>query len=115
MITEIAVAALTIVGGIMNAKQAAKASQSLSKADCFIYGTGILAAAGVVAIEAIALGDLVWAYDDETGDIALKEVIQLFRNETYELTTVGTDDGQEITSTPGHKYYTLNRDWISAI
>jgi intein/homing endonuclease len=54
------------------------------------------------------------AYDDQTGDVALKEVAQTFKNETYELTTVRTDDGQEIISTPGHKYYTLDREWISA-
>jgi RHS repeat-associated protein len=82
---------------------------------CFVEGTAVLAASGAVAIEAIAIGDLVYAYDDQTGNVALKEVVQLFRNETYELTTVRTDDGQEIISTPGHKYYTLDRDWISAV
>jgi RHS repeat-associated protein len=81
---------------------------------CFVEGTAVLAASGAVAIEAVAVGDLVYAYDDQTGDVALKEVVQLFRNETYELTTVRTSDGQEIISTPGHKYYTLNREWVSA-
>jgi hypothetical protein len=82
---------------------------------CFVEGTAVLTASGAVAIEAIALGDLVWAYDDTTEDIALKEVVTLFRNETYELATVRTSDGQEIISTTGHKYYTLNRDWVPAV
>jgi hypothetical protein len=81
---------------------------------CFVEGTAVLAASGAVAIEAIAIGDLVYAYDDQTGDVALKEVVQLFRNETYELTTVRTSDGQEIISTPTHPYYTINRGWLKA-
>ena len=81
---------------------------------CFVEGTAVLTASGALAIEAIAVGDLVYAYDDITGDVALKEVVQLFRNETYELTTVRTDDGQEIVSTPTHPYYTINRGWLQA-
>jgi hypothetical protein len=112
MVTELAVGALTIVGGVMNAKQAARAAQGLS--NCFIAGTAVLAAVGVVAIEEIEVGDLVWAYDDTTGDVALKEVVQTFENETYELTTVRTNDGQEIASTPTHPYFVQEIGWILA-
>ena len=39
---------------------------------------------GYVTIENIKAGDLVWAHDPETGETALKPVVQTFRNETKE-------------------------------
>ena len=51
------------------------------------------------------------AYNEETGEQAYKPVLQLFKNETKQWCTVCVDvDGQEeqITSTPGHKYYLPN-------
>jgi hypothetical protein len=104
MITELAVAALTIVGGVMNAKQAVKASSN-----CFIAGTTVLTAVGVVAIENIEVGDLVLSYNEETGETEYKEVVQLFSNKASTRTqlSVEAEDGtvDEIVSTPGHKYY----------
>ena len=50
----------------------------------------------------------------QSGDVALKEVVQLFRNETYELTTVKTNDVQGIISTPSHPYFTIEKSWILA-
>ena len=51
------------------------------------------------------------AYNEETGEQAYKPVLQLFKNETKQWCTVCVEvDGQEedITSTPGHKYYLPN-------
>ena len=62
-------------------------------------------------IENIALGTLVLAYDEETGERAYKKVVRLFRNETKRWCTVTVEvDGKEeqIVSTPGHKYYLPN-------
>ena len=39
---------------------------------------------GLKKIEEIREGDLVLAYDEETGEQAYKPVVQLFRNETKE-------------------------------
>ena len=49
---------------------------------CFVAGTAIAVPAGYAAIETLKLGDLVWAWDEETGDVALKPVKQLFINES---------------------------------
>ena len=88
-------------------------------------------------IESIAVGTLVLAYDEITGEKAYKPVVQIFKNETKQWCTVCVDvDGQEerIISTPGHKYYlpyntenreiglkqehesyiTLSEKWVSA-
>ena len=76
---------------------------------CFIAGTKVLTDHGHKNIEDIEVGDLVLAYDEETGDTAYKPVVQLFRNTTKEWCTVSVrgNDGElyEITSTPGHKYF----------
>ena len=54
-------------------------------------------------------GDLVLAYDEETGEQAYKPVVQLFRNETKEWYHVRVD-GEEIVCTGGHPFYILNAD-----
>lgn len=57
-----------------------------------------------IPIENIAVGTLVLAYDEETGEQAYKPVLQLFKNETLKWCTVSVAvDGKitEITSTPG--------------
>ncbi len=68
-------------------------------------------------IEEIEVGDMVLAYDEETGKQAYKEVVRLFRNETMKWCTVSVAVNgtvSEITSIPGHKYYlpdnTINRE-----
>ncbi len=76
---------------------------------CFIAGTKVLTDHGHKNIEDIEVGDLVLAYDEETGETAYKPVVTLFRNTTKEWCTVSVrvNDGElyEITSTPGHKYF----------
>lgn len=77
--------------------------------NCFIAGTLVLTEEGNKKIEDIQVGDMVWAYDEQTGRQELKEVVRLFRNKASTKTqlTIKADDGtvDKITSTPGHKYY----------
>ena len=88
--------------------------QKLGMIQCFIAGTLVATKNGLVPIEDIEPGDLVWATDEETGETALKEVVQLFRNETEEWVHV-TVDGEEITCTPTHPFYSPVKGWTSAI
>ncbi len=81
---------------------------------CFVEGTMVLTAAGLVVIESIAVGDMVIATDPETGETAEKEVKNTFVNETEELAHVFVD-GEEIVCTPGHKFYAPEKGWTSAI
>lgn len=62
---------------------------------CFVAGTLVATATGYVAIEKIRAGDLVWAWDEETGDVALKQVVETYINETTELTHIFVG-GEEI-------------------
>lgn len=59
------------------------ASNSLSA--CFVAGTMVLTADGSQAIETIEAGDYVWAWDEETKTVALKQVVETYVNETTEL------------------------------
>ena len=81
---------------------------------CFKAGTLVMTATGYKAIEEIAVGDKVLAYNEETGERDYKEVLQLFRNDSCDWTGI-TVNGTEIVSTPGHKYYIPeSKEWVPA-
>ena len=81
---------------------------------CFKAGTLVSAENGDVAIENIKVGDFVWATDEKTGETALKEVVQIFHNETEEWVHV-TVNGEKITCTPEHPFYAPKKGWTSAV
>ena len=88
--------------------------QKLGMIQCFIAGTLVATKSGLVPIEDIQPGDLVWATDEETAETALKEVVQIFRNETEEWVHVKVN-GEEITCTPMHPFYSPVKGWTSAV
>lgn len=91
---------------------AGKAIRALRR--CFVAGTGVLMASGAIkAIENIRIGDMVKSFNPTTGKAENKRVLQTFENTTDELVTVFTSDGQQVTGTPGHKFY-ANNSWVSA-
>lgn len=61
---------------------------------------------------------MVLAENEETGEIAYKEVARTFVNSTSELThvTITTEDGQTETSdaTPQHPFYVEGKGWVEA-
>lgn len=81
---------------------------------CFIAGTTVVTATGYVAIESVRAGDKVWAEDPDTGKTELKEVIRTFVNETEELVHVSAN-GESITCTPEHPFYSPVKGWFAAI
>lgn len=80
---------------------------------CFIAGTSVLSSVGLVNIENIRVGDKVYAYDEETGEVALKTVVNTFENESRELVHVFVK-GEEIVCTNEHPFYSPIKGWISA-
>ena len=86
----------------------------LTSKACFVAGTAVLASTGYVAIENVKAGDYVWAWDEETGDTALKQVVETYINETTELVHVYVN-GEEIVTTPTHPFYSPVKGWTSAI
>ncbi len=83
---------------------------------CFVAGTLIATADGMVPIEQIRVGDLVQAHDPETGETALKPVVTLFVNDedsVWELTIQAADGSQEIHRvTDNHPYWTASHGWV---
>ena len=57
---------------------------------------------------------MVWAWDEETGEIALKEVVETYVNETDELVHVFVN-GEEIVTTPTHPFYSPVKGWTDAV
>ena len=88
-------------------------SGGLTSDVCFVAGTSVLASTGYVTIETVKAGDYVWASDPETGEVALKQVVQTFVNEATELVHV-TVKGEEIVCTTEHPFYSPVKGWIAA-
>lgn len=89
-----------LTGAITGAIQGGMSGYSgyLKNGACFVAGTTVATATGLVAIEKIRAGDLVWAWDEETGDVALKPVVETYINETTELTHIFVDDKEIVYS-----------------
>ena len=88
-------------------------SGGLTSDVCFVAGTTVLASTGYVAIETIEAGDYVWASDPETGEVALKQVVQTFVNEATELIHITVKD-EEIICTTEHPFYSPVKGWTAA-
>ncbi len=99
----------TVIGGFAGGLLA----DSLPGHACFVAGTLVKAEKGDVPIEQIKAGDLVWAWDEETGDVALKRVVETYPNQSDELIHVFAN-GEEIITTPTHPFYSPVKGWIAA-
>ena len=55
-----------------------------------------------------------WAWDEKTGEIELKSVVEIYENETSELIHVFVE-GEEIVSTPEHPFYSPVKGWTEAV
>lgn len=96
------------------AASGALAASTLNAGNCFIAGTFVATQDGSVPIEEIEAGDYVWAWDEETGDVALKQVVETYVHETDELIHLSVN-GEEITCTPGHPFYSPVKGWTEAV
>ena len=80
---------------------------------CFVAGTLVLTASGLMAIEQIKAGDLVYAADAETLEVSLKPVLETYIRETSSLIHIMVN-GEEIISTYDHPYYVNKKGFVSA-
>ena len=99
----------TAVGGAYGGATA----YTLPGHSCFVAGTLIQTENGTKPIEEIHEDDLVWAWDEESGAVALKSVVETYVNETEELVHVWVS-GEEIITTPSHPFYTPVKGWTEA-
>lgn len=80
---------------------------------CFVAGTIILTAAGLVAIENIKAGDKVISTNAETFEVAEKRVLETYIRETTELVHL-TINGELIKTTYDHPFYVKGFGFVSA-
>ena len=80
---------------------------------CFVAGTLVLTASGLIAIEQIKAGDIVYAADEESLDVSLKPVLETYIRETSSLVHL-TINGENIISTYDHPYYVKDKGFVSA-
>ena len=81
---------------------------------CFTGDTEVYTSDGLVCIEEISVGDEVLAYDYETGETELKEVLNVWIKETNEILHVSTSDGETIDTTTNHPFYVEDKGWVAA-
>ena len=80
---------------------------------CFVAGTMILTAAGLVAIENIKAGNKVISTNPETFEVAEKTVLETYVRETTELVHL-TINGELIKTTYDHPFHVKDVGFISA-
>ena len=100
---DIAFEAATAVLGALSAYKVLRTSRPSSilkiPCGCFTAGTVVKTSEGDENIEEIKVGDLVWAFDDSTGAVALKKVLHLYnydRDTVYKI--YSSNDVVETTS-----------------
>ena len=93
-----------IVGAVMGG-----VSGALKPTYCFAAGTPVATANGAVAIEDIAVGDMVWSYDYKTGEKSLKPVTATSVRKTDEIIAIKIC-GETIVTTPEHPFFVVNDD-----
>jgi len=79
---------------------------------CFPAGTPIAIQGGYKNIEDVKEGDLVWAYNEESGDLALKPVVATMRKQSDVLVEIEVAD-EKIRATPEHPFW-VNGKWKQA-
>ena len=80
---------------------------------CFVAGTLVATTTGLVAIEKIKVGDLVYAANSETLEVSLKPVLETYIRKTSNLVHL-TINGERIISTSDHPYYVKGKGFINA-
>ena len=80
---------------------------------CFIAGTLVLTAAGLVAIENIKAGDKIIALDPDTGSTEEKTVLETYTRNVTELVHLFIN-GEEITTTHDHPFFVKGKGFVNA-
>ncbi len=81
---------------------------------CLTPDTLIQTDKGNIPINKININDLVYSFNEETGDTELKNVDQIFERD-YEGEIIEIElENKILRLTPNHKVYTLERAWVEA-
>lgn len=77
---------------------------------CFPAGTQVHTSNGLVGIETIAIGSVVWTMNEATGQRELKPVTQIHRRTTLSMIVLELENGTIFQVTPEHRFL-VNGEW----
>ena len=81
---------------------------------CFIAGTNVVTPSGLVHIDDLKIGYIVYTRNQETNEIELKEVLKTFESD-YKLDTLKIyTKTSSVEATLNHKFFEKRKGWIKA-
>lgn len=78
---------------------------------CFVAGTKVSTPNGLINIEDLKAGDLVYTYNEQNGKIEEKPIEKTFVNPSKETATITFENGETIENTRPHPYYVVGKGW----
>ena len=84
-----------------------------STMSCFVAGTLVMTAVGLVAIENIQVGDMVVSADPDTIEVRNKPVVDVFTRSVDRLVHL-TINNEEIITTFDHPFYVKGKGFVNA-
>lgn len=81
---------------------------------CFIEGTLILTAVGLMPIEMVSAGDMVLSFDPNTQVVSKQVVEETFVRESSELVHIEVGN-ETISATPDHPFYVPQKGFVEAV
>jgi len=117
--SSLGIAAVSAIAPIAGFKILKLLSNKFRQAcNSFTEETPVLTDSGPKAISDLAIGDKVWAFNDDTGQLELQEVVHFIeRSGTYTLVHLTTESGEVLSATEGHPFYVKTAhgwQWIEA-
>ncbi|MGG8495190.1 SpvB/TcaC N-terminal domain-containing protein [Tenacibaculum sp. TC6] len=79
---------------------------------CFAGGTKVLLESGAKSIEDIEIGDSVWTYNTDSGEVELKKVTALYKTGRDHVLKLYVDN-EVIETTDDHEFY-VKGEWVEA-
>jgi RHS repeat-associated protein len=97
-------------------KQLGQTARKARPCNCFGKGTLVWSATGLRQIQDLRVGDQVWSWNEQTGEIALKPITETFVTPDRPLVELAVSGSvsEVITTTPGHPFWVEGAGWVHA-